>query len=1266
AYYEWWVHDIAQLDTLAPPDGTGRDGWQLLQMGLGLNQIEFTGSPELVISDKLFFVRYGEGDELKDATDASGNDLNNDPSMGVVEPESWRLVAFEQDSYAVTPPDERVPYQWAGAANSPQLQASGDKKYVPQLVMGWVKRVLDRVNPYEARFTDFLDSESPAVYSSMLQEAGAPFVGQVALNPDKDVIENVGLIQLYETVLERAKELTVGDGKDTGVSQALLLAATRLAFLYELLAREAYSDAQNPTILVVPDSGLAAAAPFIHSFYNQQSSLLQEELALLRGTDFEQSFPTYNRLFWNYVKGLGEAAYNANYRIYDVTLDGLIDESDAAQLFPQGHGDAWGHFLSSSRMHYDLLNDGNQNFVWDPKPELYSLLDNVLEVDYLDERSFARIAAAKARAGKEIVGATYRGAYSHDPDGQWQGYQDADVDRAWGVSEWANRAGQGALFDWMVGNALVPVTAPDQVDPDDPDDPDKDIPAENLDKIDRLTNEAELSEISGAYAAIQHTIDRANNGGNPLGFDNDALTFDIDPLFDGTNLLRLTHFEQVYERAVAAGQNALAAFQFANGADQQIQKTADDTLSLQIDALKQDIDYRNRLIEIFGTPYEGTIGPGKFYEEGYIGPDTAFYQYIDHPESEDYVPESDPRFVALDLKGDANSYSALNYYITTDFVKAGNVSDLFDDYYLTKDFASVGLEGSDAEKILEVEVPVLEVGDYGFMPPAGEGWGRREAYGEIQNLLNDLVAAQIEVDRAVDGYTDYVNGLLISHQRLKTELDLQAKKLANRVVFQTLINVLTTGKNVLELAVAEIKGKGELGWKGGITITEGLPVVEGAFALDVAAPARSAALSIALGGETVANEALEGLEMAKGLVEFSEELAENLHELDEATFEAFGELLEAVEHFADELVEEESKRRPIAAALQKMADVARRLESAEAEGFRLLDEREAFNIVLAGKAQRNRYSDMLLRLTRNDAIQKYQSAFEHALRYAWLTAKAYEYETNLDDNDPASALTLLEDIVQTRKIGNWVDGQPRIGKGGLAEILAQLKGNFDTLKGQLGINNPQYETERLSLRTGNFRINAGSSSDAAWVTELGNARVDDLWEVPEFVRYCRPFAERGDGAQPGLVIEFETDITSGNNAFGNPLVEGDHSFSTANFATKIRSAGVWFEGYDALSSLASSPRVYLVPAGGDRLRVSNSAEQAVREWDVVEQRIPAPFIINQSLLEDPNYIPSVDVTSGSFNDLRRFGDFRAYDADTGPDEASTSGRLFGRSVWNTR
>ncbi|MDB4521361.1 choice-of-anchor D domain-containing protein, partial [Akkermansiaceae bacterium] len=417
-YYEWWIRDAGPLDLIAneiSDDGTlaevGSSGQTLWQQYLpknrasddsltenqkrqGLHSIVFEGRPDVTLADKLVLMRYRHKSES-----------------------DWRLVPFEfTDASSAwangtqAGAGKEAPFQWAGAANSPQLQADGSKRYIPQLVMGWVKRVLDRINPYEARYNDFFSSESPAVYSSQIQIAGAPFAGAVALNPDKNVIENVGLIELYETILKRAKDLTIDNSSNAvsteGVNQAILLAATRLAVLYELLAREAYSDAQDNTITVSDDGGLTNVASFTHAFQNFEPSLLHEELALLRGTDFRKSYPVFNRMFWNFTKGLGEAAYAVNYNVYDENTDGFINEDDARALYPQGHGDSWGHFLSALGMHYELLQQ--PVFKWSTRSELYSLMENVLEVDYLDEQTFASLAAGKALAGRDIVRNTYR------------------------------------------------------------------------------------------------------------------------------------------------------------------------------------------------------------------------------------------------------------------------------------------------------------------------------------------------------------------------------------------------------------------------------------------------------------------------------------------------------------------------------------------------------------------------------------------------------------------------------------------------------------------------------------------------------------------------------------------------------------------------------------------------------------------------------------------------------------------------------------------
>ena len=177
----------------------------------------------------------------------------------------------------------------------------------------------------------------------------------------------------------------------------------------------------------------------------------------------------------------------------------------------------------------------------------------------------------------------------------------------------------------------------------------------------------------------------------------------------------------------------------------------------------------------------------------------------------------------------------------------------------------------------------------------------------------------------------------------------------------------------------------------------------------------------------------------------------------------------------------------------------------------------------------------------------------------------------------------------------------------------------------------------------------------------------DLNKLPEFVRYWRPFAA-STTPPPGIVIRFPTCIEPGLNVFGRPLLPGDHSYSSANFATKVRGFGVWLENYNE-AGLSTTPRGYMVPIGNDFLRTSSSTTPFTRMWSVTEQRIPMPFVINQSELTSPGYIPTLNGVDGGYGELRRHGDFRMYH-DNGDPEADDSelvldSRLIGRSVWNS-
>jgi hypothetical protein len=142
------------------------------------------------------------------------------------------------------------------------------------------------------------------------------------------------------------------------------------------------------------------------------------------------------------------------------------------------------------------------------------------------------------------------------------------------------------------------------------------------------------------------------------------------------------------------------------------------------------------------------------------------------------------------------------------------------------------------------------------------------------------------------------------------------------------------------------------------------------------------------------------------------------------------------------------------------------------------------------------------------------------------------------------------------------------------------------------------------------------------------------------------------------------------NYFGHELGAGDSAYDATNFATRIRSAGVWLTGYET-AGLSATPSVYVLPVGEDVLRAPTAGDFTTRRWSVIDQVLPVPFPIGATSLDDPLYIPindSLSGVSGRLGDVRRLSSFRAY-PDNGtfdPSQTTTNSRLIGRSVANTR
>jgi len=1195
--FQWFSHPDVNGQPPAPPpdpDIGALGGWT--DMGLetgesptpGLVEVTLEGANLRTLSDNWYFVRYK-------GYSACGNQL----------------------AYSAL----------AGAPGGTPLAPSA------QLGEGWIKRVVRGLDPFDARVRDFHASPTNT-YSSMLVQLGERYEGDIAFNGDPNNLNQIGLIETYETVLRRGLSLTTRSTPPVDYAPAnnqLLLVTSRVADFYTLLGNEAFADAADPTIALGTDSDLGSLAPAIFPFQNQLPSLIEEELVLLRGRDSTgaptSARPVYNRLFWNFTSGDGEVAYSQAYNVTDQNSNGFINETDARIMFPQGHGDAWGHYLTALTGYYGLLRD--PYFTWIPRAESVLVSGVPVLVDFLDERKFAAAAAAKAKAGAEIVDLTYRKNYTEDPTGQWQGYQDTNADRAWGVDDWARRAGQGAYFDWLVANAIVPAVDPDF-------DPATHHP---IQKVDRTTVH-ELAEIASEFSEIQTQLDEADRGLNPLGLAKGVVPFDIDPsqIDEG-----MTHFDQVYERAIGAMDNALRVFDHANLLSQALRRNQDTSTNLTNNALDQERDFRNRLIEIFGYPYADDIGPTGTYASGYDGPDLYHYMYVD----------------ASELTGDEAPLPELSGEFEAFFIPMDNGVG----------FDLPSIEGLDSA--LQPQSQAIRVVRYHFdlngpgifaKPPS---WvGQRRAPGEIQMAISDLLQNRARFEKSTIEHDKLLRKIEDAVELLEAQHNLHAREIQLKNNKRNWVVTLNLAILAAKTTAAVLKEKAETTEKLKDATAECFPKSVGT-STDATAPARCAvkfSYTAVSGGINVGAQVAEfianGAELTKDVVDAQTDL-----ELEVAsnTFEVIQRVNEL-----EQLVREEAGLR---LEMYTTEEVTRQSVGkylvALAKGERTLEDLITFRKRAAAETQTHRYQDMAFRVFRNDALQKYRAQFDLAARYAYLAATAYDYETSLIGSSGGAGRRFLTDIVRHRGLGQVIDGVPIAGSRGLADPLARMRQNFNVLRGQFGFNNPQTETNRFSLRAELFRL--PDSADAEWRDELERYRVADLWQVPEFRRMARSFAPESAGPQPGLVIPFDTTVTFGLNYFGWPLGGGDSAYDSSHFATKVRSVGLWFEGYSG-AGLSQTPRVYLLPAGADVLRAPNAGDFETREWRVVDQKLPVPFPIGAIDLGDPDWIPLHDSLNEDLGGIRRISSFRAYHDSGGfdPSETTTESRLIGRSVWNTK
>lgn len=1129
----------------------------------------------------------------------------------------------------------------------------------PVLVESWVKRVLDGINPFNQRQTD-LYNNPVSTDVSILTQAGSRWEGDVALNID--TIEDFGLIEIYETVLNRVKRQSLDAGITTdSVNSTLLLVAGYLNDLYMTLGNEAWDDARNPTLQVDTDTSMEDVETARYSFEGQMASLMDETLALLRGRDDFLSpgttvAPSYNRLYWNYTNGInsGEPFYAVNYNITEQSggpnADGVLDAADAQWMFPQGHGDAYGHYLTALKGYYKLL--ASPIYTWLPSTEGVSVLGQTVQVDYADERKFAAAAAALARTSVDVLDFTARRNHVHGDEHGWENKWDGKYNSAtgltryWGTDEWSSRASQGTYYNWVSANAILP---------------DVDTEHEGIQKIDRTTV-PELDELVTSANQILALSAGEQAHLNPLGLAPEAMTFDISP---SEMAAGKSHFEQIYERAVQAALNAKGAFQLAGKMNQMLREQNNNIDDYNAAVSRQEDAFEYQLITLFGTPYAGDIGPGKLYAQGYTGPDLYHSYFIDRP-SELVDVTSD---VTVNFREPVNKDPFTEWSVDNVYVRLTEPGE-----YVTRTY----------------RMSPFTLGQ--FSDTVTGGLGSRAQTGEIQSALLDVYEAQVNLrdlsntfstlmrrfDRDYQLYSEFLTDFAAANEEAAQKLDeASAMTKASFALTTSAAGFALTGDYIRALASAS---------------AEALPTSVG-FSNDATSVGRMAAI---LSGETAG--------YAQGLLGLAAETKAALLEAAAADLE--DQAQEYIDDYNFDSVEKqhvvEFERlydEVLATAFditRKLTDLQRaneRVSKLYGEANHILSERETFRQRAASVIQGYRTRDLVFRELRNEELEQYKALYDLAQTYAYATAKAYDYETGLLSSSEGDAF--VDQIIQTYSIGSWDGANPietGAGDSGLASILGGLRDDWAVAEGRLGINNPDQNGTVFSLRQELFRIRADqptADDDLLWKQVLQQHIMSDVMNDPDVAMYANNIQKADGSAVPGIVISFATTIEPGLNFFGWPLAGGDHAYSQSSFATKIFSSGLIFSGYVGMdpysegmpgasgpassdpNALAATPYAYLIPAGMDTMRIPPLGDtNQIHSWEVKDQALPLPKNIGGVEFSGTQFFTPQGTLNEQLWIARKHQAFRAVDDpvyfySTMPAEFTNS-RLIGRSVWNSQ
>jgi hypothetical protein len=1149
----------------------------------------------------------------------------------------------------------------------------------PSLVEGWIKRVLAKITPFNQRMTD-LYSNSINTDVSLLTQAGTRWEGDIALNMEN--INDAGLIEIYETVLNRGKSFTINSDLDTAsTNNALILAAGYLNDLYTILGNEAYADGANPTISIDDKDSVTEVNTSRFAFEGQVASSLDEELALLRGRDDFNAqgtagAPAYNRLWWNYTRGInsGEALYAVNYNISEKagssTANGNVDAADAQRMFPQGHGDAYGHYLTALKGYYKLLT--HPYFTWRPSAETVTVLGVPVSVDYKDERKFAAAAANVGRTAQQVLSLVHRQSYQDDPNAGWSQFRDGKTNprttvvRRQGLDETASRSTQGAFFHWIVGNTMLP-------------DVDNDPNHSGVQIVDRTTV-PELNELPSLALSFQTTMDSANDRLNPLGLAPGAIAFDLDPYWNNSQGQELSgvdggasHYEQISARALRALNNAAGSFNQAATMTRLLRNQENQISDQQTAIEDEEYGMLRELKDIYGSPYAGDVGPGKIYPQGYEDPDYFRWNIIDRPL--DWIDTTTPTTVTY------------RYPVHYQKFTGGAIDGIIKSY----EGGDRNGDGQPDTVVKTFQVTPNQWVQFADVVGPGLALGKRPSTGALQDALIEAQLAQVALLAARAEANDLATRLYREKELFEGLVKMHVGQQTTTAVIGSALVVNATAAAVLETIGQAAEVFADIVDDLSESSAEMLPLSVG-FSSD--------ATSVGRGGIMFVGNATKGSFLGTAVTNYAASrmllatAGGSLELIKENTLMSLGftqDELQAAYEFEQTYRELIGMGTRFTELTTAHATATQKIQNLLVAGETIRLRRETLRQRAAAVINGYRTKDLTFRTFRNEALVQYRTLFDLAGRYSYLAAKSYDYETGLLGTPQGQAV--INRLVASRSLGDLTGGEPQattstLGDAGLAGTMAQLNADFAVAEGRLGINNPDHYNTLFSLRQELFRIlphvedEAGSttvSADEAWQQRLEQHIVPNVLSDPQVAAYCRGLKKADGSAIPGFIIPFSTTIVDGKNFFGLDLAAGDHAYSQSNFSTKIAAVGVALPGYVGMASgestsegaLSATPYAYLIPCGNDFMRTPMGDTGDIRSWQVVDQALPLPYNLGASDFNTTQFFGPNDTfaerpwVTRKHQAFRMVADPAIYEDGSLP-TVFTNARLIGRSVWNSQ